>query len=115
MFVKTEDDVDDGRTGLWRVGAAPRSRKPRGVRTSEIGMDTIFLYGEATRKMTEHRLTLMSIVFGKPLSLFSKSPMTGFYRNGYCDVGPDDGGVHAIAGKAQDGVSFRFHSASVPG
>ncbi|CAG8960872.1 hypothetical protein HYFRA_00002409 [Hymenoscyphus fraxineus] len=36
-------------------------------------------------------------VFKKPLILFSKDPMTGFYRNGYCDVGPEDKGNHAIA------------------
>jgi uncharacterized protein (DUF2237 family) len=34
----------------------------------------------------------------KPLGLFSTDPMTGFYRNGYCDVGPEDHGNHAIAG-----------------
>lgn len=37
-------------------------------------------------------------VFKKPLGLFSKEPMTGFYRNGYCDVGPDDTGNHSVAG-----------------
>lgn len=37
-------------------------------------------------------------VLKKPLGLFSKSPMTGFYRDGYCRVGPEDGGNHAIAG-----------------
>ena len=24
--------------------------------------------------------------------------MTGFYRDGYCRVGPEDGGNHAVAG-----------------
>ena len=37
-------------------------------------------------------------VFKKPLALFSQSPMTGFYRDGYCRVGPEDGGNHAVAG-----------------
>jgi hypothetical protein len=37
-------------------------------------------------------------VMKKPLGLFSKDPMTGFYRNGYCQVGPEDRGNHAIAG-----------------
>lgn len=32
-------------------------------------------------------------VFRKPLALFSQSPMTGFYRDGYCRTGPEDGGV----------------------
>ncbi|KAL8795835.1 MAG: hypothetical protein Q9195_001715 [Heterodermia aff. obscurata] len=38
-------------------------------------------------------------VFKKPLALFSQSPMTGFYRDGYCRVGPEDGGNHAVAGQ----------------
>ena len=37
-------------------------------------------------------------VYQKPLALFSKSPMTGFFRDGYCRVGPQDGGNHAVAG-----------------
>jgi len=35
-------------------------------------------------------------VLGGPLEVCSTSPMTGFYRNGCCDVGPDDAGVHAV-------------------
>ena len=31
--------------------------------------------------------------------------MTGFYRDGYCRVGPEDGGNHAVAGSC-----FQFHS-----
>lgn len=37
-------------------------------------------------------------VFSKPLALFSKSPMTGYKRDGYCHTGPDDSGHHVIAG-----------------
>ena len=37
-------------------------------------------------------------VFKKPLALFSKEPLTGFYRDGYCRVGKEDGGNHAVAG-----------------
>jgi len=37
-------------------------------------------------------------VFKKPLVLFSRSPMTGFYRDGYCRSGAADFGNHAIAG-----------------
>ena len=39
-----------------------------------------------------------STVLKKPLALFSQSPMTGFYRDGYCRTGPEDGGNHAVAG-----------------
>ncbi|KAI4188660.1 MAG: hypothetical protein L6R41_001981 [Letrouitia leprolyta] len=37
-------------------------------------------------------------VLKKPLALFSQSPVTGFYRDGYCRTGPEDGGNHAVAG-----------------
>lgn len=37
-------------------------------------------------------------VYKKPLALFSQKPMTGFYRDGYCRTGADDGGNHAVAG-----------------
>lgn len=38
------------------------------------------------------------LVLKTPLALFSKEPITGFYRNGYCQVGPEDHGNHAVAG-----------------
>jgi uncharacterized protein (DUF2237 family) len=34
-----------------------------------------------------------------PLLQFSKEPMTGFYRDGYCNTGPEDKGNHSVAGK----------------
>ncbi|KAF8848560.1 hypothetical protein BDZ45DRAFT_753683 [Acephala macrosclerotiorum] len=36
-------------------------------------------------------------VMKKPLGFFSKELMTGFYRNGFCDVGPEDTGNHSVA------------------
>jgi uncharacterized protein len=41
-------------------------------------------------------------VFKKPLQLFSTQPMTGFYRDGYCRTGAQDGGNHAVAGIVAD-------------
>lgn len=35
-------------------------------------------------------------VLGRPLQTCSVTPMTGFYRTGCCDTGPDDHGVHAV-------------------
>jgi uncharacterized protein (DUF2237 family) len=35
-------------------------------------------------------------VFGGPLESCSMTPMTGFYRNGCCDTGPEDGGSHTV-------------------
>lgn len=35
-------------------------------------------------------------VFGQPLMACSMAPVTGFYRNGCCDTGEDDLGVHTV-------------------
>ncbi|KAI4197183.1 MAG: hypothetical protein LQ348_002191 [Seirophora lacunosa] len=51
-------------------------------------------YFTMATKPSNHHLN----VFKKPLALFSQSPPTGFYRDGYCRVGPEDKGNHAVAG-----------------
>ncbi len=35
-------------------------------------------------------------VFGEPLQLCCSSPVTGFYRDGYCQTGDRDLGVHVV-------------------
>lgn len=35
-------------------------------------------------------------VLGGALKTCSRSPMTGFYRNGCCDTGPEDAGAHVV-------------------
>lgn len=35
-------------------------------------------------------------VLGGPLMPCSLTPLTGFYRNGCCETGPDDLGVHTV-------------------
>ena len=35
-------------------------------------------------------------VLGKPLQACSKFPMTGFYRDGCCNTGPEDFGSHTV-------------------
>lgn len=35
-------------------------------------------------------------VLGGPLQLCSTRPVTGFYRNGCCDTGPEDRGMHTV-------------------
>jgi uncharacterized protein len=35
-------------------------------------------------------------VLGKPLETCCTSPMTGFYRNGCCDTGSEDKGLHLV-------------------
>ena len=35
-------------------------------------------------------------VLGGPLQICSERPLTGFYRDGCCNTGDDDAGVHAV-------------------
>ena len=35
-------------------------------------------------------------VFGEPLALCCAAPVTGFYRSGCCETGPEDRGLHLI-------------------
>ena len=35
-------------------------------------------------------------VLGEPLALCSTQPVTGFFRNGCCDTGPADRGLHTV-------------------
>ena len=35
-------------------------------------------------------------VLGEPLECCCTDPMTGFYRNGHCETGPQDHGAHVV-------------------
>lgn len=35
-------------------------------------------------------------VFGEPIETCSDRPLTGFYRSGCCETGPEDLGVHTV-------------------
>lgn len=50
-------------------------------------------------------------VLGGELEECSRDPLTGFYRNGCCDTGGDDLGVHVVC--AQVTAEFLAYSASV--
>lgn len=41
-------------------------------------------------------------VYGEPLELCNLSPKTGFYRDGYCNTGPDDVGTHTVCARVTD-------------
>lgn len=41
-------------------------------------------------------------VLGGPLKTCSTDPLTGFYRNGCCDTGPQDGGLHLVCAVMTD-------------
>lgn len=46
-------------------------------------------------------------VLGTPLQSCCIDPLTGFYRTGYCQVGPEDVGVHAVCIEAtEDFLAF---------
>jgi uncharacterized protein (DUF2237 family) len=38
-------------------------------------------------------------VFGEPLASCSTEPLTGFYRSGCCDTGPEDRGLHVVCAR----------------
>ena len=38
-------------------------------------------------------------VLGGELKLCCKDPLTGFYRNGRCDTGPEDAGSHTVCAR----------------
>jgi len=50
-------------------------------------------------------------VFGEPISSCSDAPVTGFFRNGCCDTGPEDVGSHTICALLSD--EFLAYSKSV--
>ncbi|MFM7425162.1 MAG: DUF2237 family protein [Elainella sp.] len=41
-------------------------------------------------------------VLGGPLQTCSTSPMTGFYRDGCCQTGPEDRGVHVVCAEVTE-------------
>ena len=38
-------------------------------------------------------------IYNQNLEVCSTNPMTGYYRNGYCQTGPDDLGTHTVCAK----------------
>jgi len=47
-------------------------------------------------------------VLGTPLQACSLNPKTGFYRDGCCNTGPDDGGSHTVC--VQISIEFLMFS-----
>jgi len=41
-------------------------------------------------------------VFGEPLKVCCTNPLTGFYRDGHCNTGPQDSGSHVICAKVTE-------------
>ena len=53
-------------------------------------------------------------VFGEPLAECCTKPMTGFYRDGSCNTGPEDFGMHTVCTKV-DTCGTPRTSSSMPG
>lgn len=49
-------------------------------------------------------------VFNQPLEICSNSPLTGFFRDGYCNTNAQDQGSHTLAAQVSD--EFLTFSAS---
>ena len=45
--------------------------------------------------MADDRLPSLNVLGGR-LEPCSTAPLTGFYRNGCCDTGPADHGIHTV-------------------
>jgi len=50
-------------------------------------------------------------VLGEPLAECCTSPLTGFYRTGSCETGPEDFGVHTVCAQV-DAVFLAFSKAA---
>lgn len=46
--------------------------------------------------MVEKQKLMDNNVFGEPLSSCSEAPLTGYFRDGCCNSGPEDRGVHTV-------------------
>lgn len=50
-------------------------------------------------------------VFGEELQICGTEPLTGFYRDGYCNTGPDDLGSHTVCAVVT--AEFLAHQQSI--
>ncbi|EED34292.1 conserved hypothetical protein [Luminiphilus syltensis NOR5-1B] len=41
-------------------------------------------------------------VLGEPLECCCQDPLTGFYRDGFCNTGPGDAGLHTVCAQVDD-------------
>lgn len=46
--------------------------------------------------VSQHIIVMAKNVFGEPLIPCSEDPLTGFYRDGCCETGSEDIGVHTV-------------------
>jgi uncharacterized protein (DUF2237 family) len=63
---------------------------------------TVLATHNAQQLLHQHKMSKSLNVFKQPLALHSTQPMTGFMRNGYCEVPASDYGNHAIAAEVTE-------------
>ena len=51
--------------------------------------------------MTDQQAAALNVL-GEPLELCCADPMTGFFRDGFCNTGPLDRGVHTVCAQVTD-------------
>ena len=80
--------------------AAKVSVEARRTRCFTVGSTRLALGGfrpyAGDVEQNADRNTSQSNVFGEPLEMCSLEPLTGFYRDGFTNTGPDDIGSHTV-------------------
>ncbi|TKY87164.1 hypothetical protein EX895_003841 [Sporisorium graminicola] len=77
--------------------AAANSGNSITSRNASYASDRRDLGGDSSSVDNPFKMERPLNVFGRPLGLCGTSPMTGFYRDGFCNTGPADGGSHTVA------------------
>jgi uncharacterized protein (DUF2237 family) len=62
----------------------------------------IFLSCNLTQSQDTPNMEKAKNVFGEEMKLCCKDPLTGFYRDGFCNTGAQDYGTHIICAKVTD-------------
>jgi uncharacterized protein len=56
---------------------------------------------KATTKIPQKKMSQLNVL-GTPIALASVDPLTGYFRNGYCQTGENDYGLHVVAAVVTD-------------
>ncbi len=68
-----------------------------------MGCVSLTLTGNASQKQSgASRSPAQTNVLGQDLAVCSIDPLTGFYRNGHCNTGPNDRGKHVVCATMTD-------------
>ncbi|KAK5155042.1 hypothetical protein LTS14_005997 [Recurvomyces mirabilis] len=79
-----------------------RQPSPQLPPTDFHDVEVIERFAEGKARCEQAIVTDYGTVFKQPLAVHSTSPMTGFLRNGYCEVPASDYGNHAVAAEVTE-------------